>query len=46
MAASTALINPEAMTNPRDLASLSSTLLQLPNQSVPFELSINCCFDA
>jgi len=46
MAASTSSIDPEAMTNPRDLASLSSTLLQLPNQSVPFELSINCCFEA
>ena len=46
MAASTSSIDPEAMTNPRDLASLSSTLLQLPNQSVPFELSINCSLEA
>ena len=46
MAASISSIDPEAMTNPRDLASLSSTLLQLPNQSVPFELSLNCSFEA
>ena len=46
MAASTSPIDPEAMTHPRDLASLSSTLLQLPNQSVPFELSLNCSFEA
>ena len=46
MAASTSPIDTEAMTNPSDLALLSSTLLQLPNQSVPFELSINCSFEA
>ena len=46
MAVSTSPIDPEAMTHPRDLASLSSTLLQLPNQSVPFELSLNCSFEA
>ena len=45
MAASTASLDPDAMTDPRDLASLSSTLLQLPNQSVPFELSLNCSFE-
>ncbi len=45
MAASTSPIDQEAMTNPRDLACLSSTLLQLPNQSVPFELSINCSLE-
>ena len=46
MAASTSTFDPDAMTHPRDLASLSSTLLQLPNQSVPFEISLNCSFEA
>ena len=45
MAVSTASVDPEAMTQPGDLASLSSTLLQLPNQSVPFELLLNCAFE-
>tara|TARA_Y100001968_G_scaffold304395_1_gene319375 strand:- start:163 stop:873 length:711 start_codon:yes stop_codon:yes gene_type:complete len=35
-------ISKEAMTQPNDIATLSSTLLNLPNSSVPFEISINC----
>ena len=30
------------MTQPQDLAELSSTLLTLPNAAVPFEVSVNC----
>ena len=37
MATSISWVAPEAMTQPQDLASLSSTLLQLPNAAVPFD---------
>ena len=42
MALSVSTVPPEAMTQPQDLAELSSTLLTLPNASVPFEVSVNC----
>ncbi|WP_038548418.1 SDR family NAD(P)-dependent oxidoreductase [Synechococcus sp. KORDI-100] len=45
MATSISRVAPEAMTQPQDLASLSSTLLQLPNAAVPFELMINCSLE-
>tara|TARA_Y100001968_G_scaffold283116_1_gene281537 strand:- start:1852 stop:2562 length:711 start_codon:yes stop_codon:yes gene_type:complete len=32
----------EEMTQPLDIANICSTLLKLPNSSIPFELSINC----
>jgi hypothetical protein len=33
------------MTQPEDLASLTSTLLQLPAAAVPFELAVNCVLE-
>ena len=42
MARSVSNMEPAAMTQPQDLALLSSTLLTLPNAAVPFELCINC----
>lgn len=42
MARSVSTVPPEAMTQPQDLAELSSTLLTLPNAAVPFEVSVNC----
>ena len=38
-------VAPAAMTQPDDLASLSSSLLSLPNASVPFELAMNCSLE-
>ena len=32
----------EKMTQPSDIASVCSNLLELPNSSIPFEISINC----
>ncbi len=32
----------EAMTQPNDIANICSNLLELPNNSVPFEIGINC----
>jgi len=45
MARSVSSVTPEAMTQPQDLAQLSSTLLNLPNASVPFEISVNCMLE-
>lgn len=45
MARSVSSVMPEAMTQPQDLAQLSSTLLSLPNASVPFEISVNCMLE-
>ena len=42
MGRSVSTVPPEAMTQPQDLAELSSTLLTLPNAAVPFEVSVNC----
>ena len=42
MASEVKSIKKEAMTQPEDIAELCSTILKLPKQSVPFELSINC----
>ena len=38
-------INKNDMTQPEDIAEICSTILKLPKQSVPFELSINCNFE-
>ena len=35
-------VAPDAMTQPDDLAALSSRLLELPPQAVPFELAVSC----
>jgi hypothetical protein len=33
------------MTQPEDIATLSSTLLQVDNAAVPFELAVNCALE-
>ena len=38
-------IAPETMTQPEDLAALSSRLLELPREAVPFELAVSCLPD-
>jgi len=45
MAAAVTAVPPEAMTQPEDLAALTSTLLQLPAAAVPFELAVNCVLE-
>jgi len=42
MASKVESISKDEMTQPEDIADLCSTILKLPKQSVPFELSINC----
>ena len=45
MARALTAVEPAAMTQPDDLASLSSNLLELPNAAVPFELAMNCSLE-
>jgi NAD(P)-dependent dehydrogenase (short-subunit alcohol dehydrogenase family) len=45
MARSATSMIDDAMTQPEDLSALCSTLLQLPNQSVPFEVALNCSLE-
>ena len=45
MAGAVTAVEPAAMTQPDDLAALSSSLLLLPNASVPFELAMNCSLE-
>ena len=45
MALSVSSLAPEAMTQPEDIADLSSSLLRLPNAAVPFELALNCALE-
>ncbi len=45
MARGVTAVEPSAMTQPDDLASLSSTLLSLPEASIPFELAMNCSLE-
>ena len=45
MARAVTAVEPAAMTQPDDLASLSSNLLSLPNASVPFQLAMNCSLE-
>ena len=45
MARAVTAVEPAAMTQPSDLASLSCSLLSLPNASVPFELAMNCSLE-
>ncbi len=42
MAANVNSISKEQMSQPDDIAEICSTILKLPKQSVPFEISINC----
>ena len=45
MARAVTEVEPAAMTQPDDLASLCSSLLSLPNAAVPFELAMNCSLE-
>ena len=45
MARAVTAVEPAAMTQTDDLASLSSNLLELPNAAVPFELAMNCSLE-
>jgi len=42
MAAAVQAMPAEAMTQPGDIAAITSQLLQLPNSCVPFELAVSC----
>ncbi|AAP99833.1 MULTISPECIES: SDR family NAD(P)-dependent oxidoreductase [Prochlorococcus] len=42
MSNSIVTISKEAMTQPEDIASIVSTILELPNSCIPFEIPINC----
>ncbi len=42
MASEVNIIRKEEMSQPEDIASITSLLLQLPNSSVPFEIKVNC----
>jgi NAD(P)-dependent dehydrogenase (short-subunit alcohol dehydrogenase family) len=46
MAAAVTAIEPEAMTQPRDLAVLLCQLLDLEPSCVPFELAVNCVLES
>ena len=46
MAAAVQALPATAMTQPDDLAALTSQLLTLPNSCVPFELAVNCTLEA
>ena len=45
MARSVSAVNPDAMSQPEHIATISSALLQLPNPSVPFEIKLNCALE-
>ena len=45
MARSVSSVDPLQMTQPEDIATLSSTLLQVDNAAVPFELAVNCALE-
>ena len=42
MANNISLLDKNEMTQPEDIAEICSTILKLPKQSVPFEISVNC----
>ena len=42
MAAEVKLIKKEEMTQPEDIATICSNLLELPNSCIPFEIGLNC----
>jgi NAD(P)-dependent dehydrogenase (short-subunit alcohol dehydrogenase family) len=46
MAAAVQALPADAMTQPADIAALTSQLLQLPNSCVPFELAMNCVLES
>ena len=45
MAAAVTAVPPNAMTQSEDLATITSTLLQLSAAAVPFELAVNCVLE-
>jgi len=45
MAAGVNSIPKGEMTQPEDIASITSNILKLPNSSVPFEISVNCTLE-
>ena len=45
MARSISSVNPAAMSQPEEIATLASNLLGLPNSSVPFEIKLNCVLE-
>ena len=46
MAAAVNAMPQEAMSQPGDIASLTTQLLELPNSCVPFELAVSCNLEA
>ena len=45
MALGVSALPADCMTQPSDLAELSSSLLRLSNTAVPFELAVNCALE-
>jgi NAD(P)-dependent dehydrogenase (short-subunit alcohol dehydrogenase family) len=45
MACEISRLPPQQMTQPSDLAALSSQLLALPNSAIPFEVALNCTLE-
>jgi len=45
MAANVSALEKSEMTQPDDIAEICSTILELPMQSVPFEISLNCNYE-
>ena len=46
MAHEVSRVSAAEMTQPSDLAALSSQLLALPNASIPFEVALNCALES
>ena len=45
MAENISTLDKKDMTQPEDIAEICSTILKLPTQSVPFEISLNCNYE-
>ena len=45
MANEVSRVSAAEMTQPSDLAALSSQLLALPNAAIPFEVALNCALE-
>jgi len=45
MAENISSLEKKNMTQPEDIAEICSTILKLPNQSVPFEIALNCNYE-
>jgi type II secretory pathway component PulF len=46
MAHEVSRVSAAEMTQPSDLAALSSQLLALPNAAIPFEVALNCALES